>query len=134
MVFEEAMKMRMRMKDLELWGVPTFIVNIWEKNYSPYLLPVQEKAVKEFRILDYKHHKHNIREGSEGEINWGIGFPYHYEKESQSRHLLVVAPTTSGKTFTGNAFITDVTLRIIPSEPVGMVTVSFIGTCALERA
>ena len=99
MVFEEAMKMRMT--DLELWEVPTFIVNIWEKNYSPYLLPVQEKAVKEFRILDYKHHKHNIREGSEGEINWGIGFPYHYEKVSQSRHLLVVAPTTSGKTFIG---------------------------------
>jgi len=38
----------MKMRDLEVWGVPSFMVDIWEKNYSPLLLPVQEEAVREY--------------------------------------------------------------------------------------
>ena len=68
----------MKMRDLEVWGVPSFMVDIWEKNYSSLLLPVQEEAVREYGVLDY--------EESENEEN---------------QHLLVVAPTSSGKTFIG---------------------------------
>jgi len=40
------------MRDLEVWGVPSYIVDIWEKSYSPYLLPVQEEAVRDYGVLD----------------------------------------------------------------------------------
>ncbi len=43
----------MKMRDLEFLGVPSYIVDIWEKNYSPYLLPVQEEAVRRYGVLDY---------------------------------------------------------------------------------
>ena len=43
----------MKMRDLEVWGVPSCIVDIWEKNYSPYLLAVQEEAVRNYGVLDY---------------------------------------------------------------------------------
>ena len=46
-------KKPMKMRDLEVWGVPSYMVDIWEKNYSPYLLPVQEKAVRDYGVLDY---------------------------------------------------------------------------------
>ena len=45
-------KKPMKMRDLEVWGVPSYMVDIWEKNYSPYLLPVQEKAVRYYGVLD----------------------------------------------------------------------------------
>ena len=63
----------MKMRDLEVWGVPSYMVDIWEKNYSPYLLTVQEEAVRYYGVLDYE----------------------------ESNNLLVVAPTSSGKTFIG---------------------------------
>ena len=44
----------MKMRYLEVWGVPSYIVDIWEKNYSPYLLPVQEEAVRDYGVLNYK--------------------------------------------------------------------------------
>jgi helicase len=47
----------MKMRDLEVWGVPSYMVDIWEKNYSPYLLPVQEKAVRDYGVLDYEEGK-----------------------------------------------------------------------------
>jgi len=46
-------KKPMKMRDLEVWGVPSYIVDIWEKSYSPYLLPVQEEAVRDYGVLDY---------------------------------------------------------------------------------
>jgi len=33
----------MKIKDLENYGIPSYIVNIWEKDYSSYLLPLQEE-------------------------------------------------------------------------------------------
>ena len=42
------------MRDLEVWGVPSYIVDIWEKKYSPYLLAVQEEAVRYYGVLDYE--------------------------------------------------------------------------------
>jgi len=72
----------MKIKSLKNYGIPSYILNIWEKHYSPYLLPVQEDAVINYGILDDK----------------------------ESKNLLVIAPTSSGKTFIGEmAAITQVT-------------------------
>ena len=47
------------MRDLEFLGVPSYIVDIWEKNYSPQLMPVQEKAVMPlFTPSEYWPHFH----------------------------------------------------------------------------
>jgi len=43
----------MKMRDLEVWGVPSYIVDIWEKSYSSHLMSVQEKAVRYYEVLDY---------------------------------------------------------------------------------
>ena len=64
----------MKIKSLKNYGIPSCIVNIWEKHCSSYLLPIQEEAVRNYGILD--------------------------DKENQN--LLVVAPTSSGKTFIGS--------------------------------
>ena len=88
-------KKPMKMRDLEVWGVPSYIVDIWEKSYSPYLLPVQEEAVRDYGVLDYA--------GGNNRNN-----------------LLVIAPTSSGKTFIGEmAAITQAvhkkkTIYIVP--------------------
>ena len=68
----------MEMKSLESYGIPPYILDIWEKNYSHCLMPVQERAVKDYGVLDYKK---------------GRGL--------SRNNLLVVAPTSSGKTFVG---------------------------------
>jgi len=63
----------MKMRNLEAWGVPSYMVDIWEENYSPDLLEVQEKAIREYGVLDFK----------------------------ENDDLLVLSPTSSGKTFIG---------------------------------
>ena len=63
----------MKMRDLEFLGVPSCIVDIWEKDYSSCLLAVQEEAVRYYGVLDY----------------------------NDRRNLLVLSPTSSGKTFIG---------------------------------
>ncbi len=50
----------MKMRDLEVWGVPSYIVDIWEKDYSPHLLEVQEKAVRNYGVLDYNDKNRNL--------------------------------------------------------------------------
>ena len=47
----------MKMRDLEVWGIPSYVVDIWEKDYSPYLLEVQEEAVRDHGVLDYEENK-----------------------------------------------------------------------------
>ena len=44
----------MKIKKLKNYGVPSPILNIWEKDPSPYLLPLQEEAVRDYGILDYE--------------------------------------------------------------------------------
>ena len=72
----------MKIKSLKNYGIPSYILNLWEKHYSPYLLLVQENAVINYGILD----------------------------DQENKNLLVIAPTSSGKTFIGEmAAITQVT-------------------------
>ncbi|HEC93644.1 MAG TPA: hypothetical protein ENI51_11815 [Candidatus Atribacteria bacterium] len=42
----------MKIKNLKNYGIPSYIVNIWEEHYSPYLLPLQEDAVRNYGILN----------------------------------------------------------------------------------
>ncbi len=99
-------KKPMKMRDLEVWGVPSYIVDIWEKNYSPYLLKVQEEAVRYYGVLDYEGSKEIAALSSKA--------------RNDNNNLLVVAPTSSGKTFIGEmAAITQVihkkkTLYLVP--------------------
>lgn len=65
----------MKIRNLKNYGIPSHIVNIWEKDYSRYLLPIQEDAVINYGILNCG-----------GNVN---------------DNLLVIAPTSSGKTFIG---------------------------------
>ena len=32
--------------------IPSYVLDIWEENYSPYLLPLQEEEVRNYGILD----------------------------------------------------------------------------------
>jgi helicase len=110
------LKKPMKMRDLEVWGVPSYMVDIWEKNYSPHLLPVQEKAVRYYGVLDYERSKGLPRRSAPRNDNSmdshvrgdeiaalpskalndrnGVG-------DDGDQNLLVIAPTSSGKTFIG---------------------------------
>lgn len=70
----------MKIKSLKNYGIPSYFLNIWEKDCSPYLLPIQEEAVRNYGILN-----------------------------EDNNNLLVIAPTSSGKTFIGEmAAITQI--------------------------
>ena len=88
----------MKIKSLKNYGIPSYILNIWEKHYSPYLLPIQEEAVRNYGVLDYD-------EGS-------TRLPRRFTPRNgiiANQNLLVIAPTSSGKTFIGEmAAITQV--------------------------
>ena len=43
----------MKIKNLKNYGIPSYILDIWEENYSSCLLPLQEEAVNNYGILDY---------------------------------------------------------------------------------
>ena len=93
----------MKIKSLKNYGIPSYILNIWEKHYSPYLLPIQEEAVRNYGILDDKENK----------------------------KLLVIAPTSSGKTFIGEmAAITQVIhqKKVIYLVPLRCLAEENIGT------
>jgi len=91
------MKEPMKIKDLAAYGIPSYILIIWERHYSPYLLPAQEEAVINFGVLDS-----------------------HFRGNDRDRNLLVITPTSSGKTFIGEmAAITQIihqqkTIYLVP--------------------
>ena len=77
----------MKIKSLKNYGIPSPILNIWGKDCSPYLLPIQEEAVRNYGVLDYD-------EGS-------TRLPRRSASRNDNNNLLVAAPTSSGKTFIG---------------------------------
>lgn len=95
----------MKIKDLKNYGIPSYILNIWKKQPSPYLLPLQEDAVKNYGILDC--------EGS-------TGLPRRFAPRNDN--LLIIAPTSSGKSFIGEmAALSQVThqkkiIYLVPSR------------------
>ena len=44
----------MRKRYLEAYGIMPVIIDLWEKEYGMELLPIQERAVKEYGVLDGK--------------------------------------------------------------------------------
>ena len=108
----------MKMRNLEAWGVPSYIVDILEENYSSDLLEVQEEAIREYGVLDFngrnkegrmqdaptggidsRFRGNDIRRG--GNDIKGGGNDIRRGGNDRGRDLLVVAPTSSGKTFIG---------------------------------
>jgi len=99
----------MKIKSLKNYGIPSYIVNIWEKDPSPYLLSLQEEAVRNYGIL-------NCGEGKEGRILYaptermdhcfrgndikGDGNDINGSGNNKN-NLLVIAPPSSGKSFLG---------------------------------
>jgi helicase len=114
----------MKIVKLKNYGIPSYIVNIWEKHYSPYLLPLQEDAVRNYGILNYGENKEGcmlyppieeidsrFRGNDIGRSRNDIGRDCRVaslltmtEREvarNDNNNLLVIAPTSSGKTFIG---------------------------------
>ncbi len=78
------MQENMKMEQLEYFGIPSYIINIWKEHYSAILLPVQEKAVRQFNLMQgYQVHTSYTQ--------------YQYEPGA----LLVISPSSSGKTLVG---------------------------------
>ncbi|MBU4350308.1 DEAD/DEAH box helicase [bacterium] len=71
------------------------VVNIWEKDCSPYLLPLQEEAVRNYGVLDC----------GEGSTGLPRRFASRNDRMGASRNdrnnLLVIAPPSAGKSFLG---------------------------------
>ena len=110
----------MKIKSLKNYGIPSYILNIWEEHYSPCLLPIQEEAVGNYGVLDYEESKglprryapRNDKKGAPRNDR-GKGSNEIAALSSKARNdnynLLVIAPTSSGKTFIGEmAAITQV--------------------------
>jgi len=74
----------MKMEQLEYFGIPSYIIQIWKKYYSSILLPVQEKAVRQYNLLQTS----NIRSA-------GI------KNQTVLKNLLIISPSSSGKTLAG---------------------------------
>ena len=117
----------MKIKKLKNYGIPSPILNIWGKGCSPYLLPIQEEAVRNYGVLDYKGgntrlprrfaSRNDKKEDTRNDKEEGGRMQYAptgaNDKKSVLRqdnnNLLVIAPTSSGKTFIGEmAVITQV--------------------------
>ena len=85
----------MKIKKLKNYGIPSYILNIWENHYSSYLLSLQKDAVLNYGILNSG--------GKEGRMQYASTGAN--DKKSALRHgnnnLLVIAPPSSGKTFIG---------------------------------
>ena len=59
----------MKIKKLKKYGIPSYVMDIWEEQYSPYLLPLQEEAVRNYGVLDCR----------------------------ENNNILVIAPPSSGE-------------------------------------
>jgi len=76
----------MKIKDLKNYGIPSCTLDIWGKNHSPYLLPVQKKAVEHYDILNCNN--------SDDKTNPNPN----PTTLTTPNNLLVISPPSSGKT------------------------------------
>ena len=81
----------MKIKNLKNYGIPSYILDIWEEYYSPYLLPLQEEAVKKYGVLDW----------GENEIHPHPALSPQGRGNEDNQNLLVIAPPSAGKSFLG---------------------------------
>jgi replicative superfamily II helicase len=90
----------MKIKDLKNYGIPSYVVNIWEKHYSRDLLPIQEEAVRNYGILSCGEN-----EDKEGRMQYAPTEGNDKREEARNNrsnnNLLVIAPPSSGKSFLG---------------------------------
>ena len=125
----------MKIKDLKNYGIPSYFINIWKKQPSPYLLPLQEDAVKNYGVLDCgegsmrlprrdaprndkkekgrmqyastrmgSRVRGNVKRGNGNDIKGSTGLPRRDAPRNDkvaNNNLLVIAPTSSGKSFIG---------------------------------
>ena len=92
------------MRSLEEYGIPSYIIDIWEKNYSPFLLPIQEEAVRYYGVLDYEEGRGNDRKRDcrvASLLATTEKEKARHDNLIDSRFLLTLSPTSSGKTFIG---------------------------------
>ena len=78
------MQENMKLGQLEYFGIPSYIINIWKEHYSDILLPVQEKAVRRFNLLRSQNNR--------------VAPDQHQDTAGT---LLVISPSSSGKTLVG---------------------------------
>jgi helicase len=71
----------MKMEQLGYFGIPSYIINIWKNHYSDTLLPVQEKAIRHYNILQKNFNQIPSAQPS-----------------SIADNLMVISPSSSGKT------------------------------------
>jgi helicase len=98
------LKKPMKMRSLEEYGIPSYIIDIWEKNYSPFLLPIQEEAVRYYGVLDYEEGRGNDRKRDcrvASLLATTEKEKARHDNLIDSRFLLTLSPTSSGKTFIG---------------------------------
>jgi helicase len=90
----------MKIKDLKNYGIPSYLLDIWEENYSPCLLPLQEEAVRNYGVLDCGEN-----EDKEGRMQYapteGNDKRGETRNDRNNNNLLVIAPPSSGKSFLG---------------------------------
>jgi len=92
----------MKIEELKNYGIPSHIVNILEKHYSPDLLRIQEEAVKNYGILNYGDKEGRMLYAPTGGIDEIAALSLKVRNDiNANQNLLVIAPTSSGKTFIG---------------------------------
>ena len=88
----------MKIKNLKNYGIPPYVLDIWEKDYSPCLLPLQEEAVRNYGILD-------CGDEEEGRMQYapteGNDKREEAHNDIDNNNLLVIAPPSAGKSFLG---------------------------------
>ncbi len=91
------MQENMKMAQLEYFGVPPYLIKIWQEHYSHYLLPVQEKAVRQYHLLTAGNHSL---------------YQEHVPYCQRPKNLLIISPSSSGKTLLGEmAAIQEISLQ-----------------------
>lgn len=89
-ILKRLIRKPMQIKNLATYNIPSYFLDILIKEYSHYLLAIQEKAVKEYGILNFNNYNKIKSNSNALSIS-----------NNNDHNLLVVAPPSSGKTLIG---------------------------------